>query len=171
MSLTYSRSNSEQAMNDLLGHLEDKDPVFTRQDVFDAFEEADKDDPHYGRHIYSALKYNTCGNIQLLLDAACACDMLIEFHGEYIAIDWTDNPDALDSKVQKHRWLKPVYEYLGITRTLAVHIHGHRMIRNKSHEMVARLKASGELLAKIEEMQDKDTINTKLSIRIKTSFK
>lgn len=157
----------ESAMNNIFSHLAEQNPVFDRSDIFNAFEEAGSD---YEPHLRSALKYNACATIEELLDKACACDMLIEFNGEYIAIDWTDSEEHILSKVEKHKWLKPIYAYLGIDYTLVVQASGYHLVRTKSHEMIARIKASGVLLKHITKMIEKGKTNSILEFRIETKL-
>lgn len=157
----------EVAMNELLNHLQDTEPVFNRADVFDAFEEAGED---YLPHLMSALKHNACATIEELLDKAVACDFLIEYKGEYIAIDWTDNELEMLNKLDKHKWLAPVYEYLGISYTVVIKTTGYHHIRTKTHETIARLKASGKVIAHLENVMEKGQTNSTLEFRIETKF-
>lgn len=160
----------ESAMNKLIAQLEEKDPVFNWQDIFDAFQEANKEDTSYLPHLMSAIKHNQPKTVRDLLDYACACDMLIFYKGSYIAVDWTDNDSQIISKVDKHTWLKPIYEYLGIEYTLVVKATGYIKIKTKSQEMIAKLKASSEVMEKIDKMVAKQIYNSSLTIKIKTSF-
>ncbi len=157
----------EQAMNTLLAYLRDEEPVFTRKDVFDAFEGCEGD---LQAHFRKALRNNNCSDIHELLDAACACDMLIEYEGTYVAIDWTDSLEQMIPKKQKHAWLKPVYEYLGIEYTVVCKATRYHHVKTKTHEMIARVKASGAVLDHIKSMIEKGKTNSTLEIVIQTKL-
>ena len=160
----------ESAMNNLLSHLEDNEPVFNKKDIFEAFEQANKEDPTYLPHLLSAHKYNDCSTVEKLLDYACACDLLIEYKGYYVAIDWTDNDLAIDDKYNKHKWLAPIYKYLAIEYTLVVKATRYSIIRNKTQETIARCNATKTLFAKLDSMINSGKTNGKLEFSIKTSF-
>ena len=160
----------ESAMNTLLDHLKETEPVFTIEDVLEAFKSLDSNE-HY-RHLISALKHNSeaRNNIHELLDKACACDLLVEYEGKYIAIDWTDSLEEMVHKKDKHKWLNPLYALLGIDYTVVAKAYGYSKIRTKSHEMVARIKASNTVLEHIANCIEKGKVNSSLEFDIKVKF-
>lgn len=162
--------NCERAMNTLLEELREETPAFEWEDIFDAFDEADKEDYVYGKHLMTALKYNSVSTVKDLLDVACACDFLIEHKGEYIAIDWTSNESAIEDKVYKHIFLKPIYEYLGIEKTLVVRARKCFQVRTKQDFINAKANAVNAILSKIDKMSLNNEVNSKLTITINTSI-
>ena len=158
----------ENAMNVLLEQLKANDIRFDRLDIIEAFESCDEDSIKH--HLLSARKHNICNTLDKLLDYACACDLLIEYKDNYIAVDWTDNEVEIINKVNKHKWLAPIYNYLGIKYTLVIKAEGYLSIKNRSQEMVARLKASGDVLNKIDKMITKEDYNSSLILKIKVNL-
>ena len=161
----------EVAMNKLLAHLKYQDILpFDRLNIAEAFQSLGKDDNVYLEHYHAAKKYNSFKTVDEMLDYACACDMLVEYKNSYIAIDWTDNEMEIANKVNKHKWLRPIYAQLGISCTLVIKARGYLNIKTRTDEMVARLNASRDVLSKIDGMLNKEITNDSLVITIKTTL-
>lgn len=157
-------------MNELLSFRRELSPTFTRLDIVKAFETAAKQDSSFDTHLYTAMKYNCTDKVQDMLDYACACDFLLIYKGEYIAIDWTEDESKVTSKVEKHKWLKPVYDYLGIDYTLVVNAKGYLRIRNKEQALIARLSSINIIERKLDNMMVNNKQNSSLEFVIKTKF-
>lgn len=157
----------EVAMSKLVSHLREDEPAFTRADVFDAFENCDGD---LQAHLRKALKYNVCADIHELLDKACACDMLVEYNGHYIAVDWTDSLENILPKQEKQKWLTPVYKYLGIEYSVVCKVTKYHLVNSKTKELIARANITKQMFEHFEYVINKGKANSKLELEVKVTF-
>ena len=169
MDLFKFKIDCETAMNELLDHLERSDSI-SKKAIYNAFNEISKIDSTYSDHLTSAHIYNDINNVRDLLDYACACDFLMEFNGNFVAIDWTDNSSEIINKVDKHKWLKPLYEIIDIKYTLVVKANGYLNIRNNHKGMMAKFNTSGVILKKLDAMHKKKEYNSSLEFTVKTTL-
>jgi hypothetical protein len=58
----------------------------------------------------------------MILDYVFGLDQVISFRGWHLGIDATTNVDAIDEKLAKLRWLKPLWSRLELDRTVVCHV-------------------------------------------------
>ncbi len=73
----------------------------------------------YGRYI--SAKYYCDGSVKDKLDKYLGIDDLLDVDDkDLVGIDWTNNLNFINTKVQKHKELKDCYRHLYITNTIVV---------------------------------------------------